>query len=136
MKLKTCLMAFCVLPAFLYAADLAESPPQAYVTDSAHVIDSWALQNLEKELAQFESSSGYEIAIVTVPSLQGDSIDAVANRLFSRWRIGKKGKDNGLLVLVAPNERRARIEVGYGLEPIITDGMAGQIIRDQMLPAF
>ncbi len=74
--------------------------------------------------------------MATVPSLNGMSVEEYANKLFAEWGIGQKGKDNGVLVLVAPSERKIRIEVGYGLEPILPDGLAGSIIRDQFIPAF
>ncbi len=68
--------------------------------------------------------------------MEGNSLEDYAVRLFEDWKIGKKGKDNGLLILIAQEERKIRIEVGYGLEPIITDGRAGRIIREQMQAPF
>lgn len=69
-------------------------------------------------------------------SLDGDTIENFAVRLFEQWKIGKKGKDNGVLLLIAINERKLRIEVGYGLESTITDGKAGEIIREVITPEF
>src|SRR6185295_16176706 len=100
------------------------------------VLDPASKQSLEQQLSEFEHSTSNEIAVVTVPSLEGDTIEDYAVRLFKEWGIGKKGKDNGILILVAPNERKVRMEVGYGLEPQLTDGMAGQIIRENMTPYF
>ena len=73
---------------------------------------------------------------MTVPSLEGIPVEDYAVRLFKEWGIGQAKQDNGVLVLVAPNEREMRIEVGYGLEGILPDGLAGQIIRDQFIPRF
>jgi uncharacterized protein len=74
--------------------------------------------------------------VVTVPSLDGMTIEEYANRLFAAWRIGKKAHNNGVLFLVAPADRKVRIEVGYGLEPVLPDGLAGEIIRANVLPRF
>jgi uncharacterized protein len=85
---------------------------------------------------EVRKSTGAEIAVVTVPSLDGMSVEEYAVRLFKKWGIGQKGKDNGVLFLIAPKERKTRIEVGYGLEPVITDGRAGEIIRKTAIPFF
>src|SRR5262249_12642103 len=76
------------------------------------------------------------IAVATVPTLEGDTVESYSVELFKRWGVGKKGKDNGVLILVAPSEHKTRIEVGYGLESQLTDGTCGEIIREEMLPAF
>jgi len=127
--------ALCLLPCVLASA--ADYPrPQGYVSDFANVLDARSRQALENTLTEFERAHAIEIAIATVPSLNGETIETYANSLFQQWGVGQKGKDNGVLILVAPNERKARIEVGYGLESILTDGMCGEIIRTDMLPAF
>jgi uncharacterized protein len=110
--------------------------PSGYVSDFAHLLDASTRQRLETQLQEFERQTTHEIAVVTVPSLEGSVIEDYAVHLFEDWGIGKKGNDNGVLLLVAPQERKVRIEVGYGLEGVLTDGMAGQIIREQMLPAL
>jgi uncharacterized protein len=71
-----------------------------------------------------------------VPSLDGMSVEEYANKLFHEWGVGKRGRDNGVMLLVAPGEHKVRIEVGYGFEPVLPDGLAGEIIREQCLPAF
>ena len=109
---------------------------QGYVNDFAGILNSRVSADLESELRAVERQTSAEIVLVTVPSLQGMTIEAYANGLFNEWRIGKRGKDNGVLVLAAPAERRVRIEVGYGLEPVLPDGLAGEIIRTDFLPAF
>src|SRR5690348_9508325 len=111
--------SFCNSP-ILFAS--SHSKPQGYVSDFAHVLSSDTRQALEAKLSNFERATTNEIAVVTVPSLEGDTEEDYAVRLFKEWGIGKKGKDNGVLILIAPHERRARIEVGYGLEEVLPDG--------------
>ena len=118
----------------VWAQSLPE--PTGYVNDYAQILSSEYRQNLEQELVNFEKETTVEIALVTINSLAGDSIEDYTVRLFEQWGIGKKEKDNGLLILIAKEDREIKIEVGYGLEPIITDGRAGKIIRDKMAPAF
>jgi uncharacterized protein len=117
---------------------LAQDFPQAvgYVNDFGEMLSSDFRQSLEEDLTKFEEETQAEIAVVTVNSLEGTYIEDYAVRLFEQWGIGKKEEDNGLLILIAKEEREFRIEVGYGLEPIITDGRAGRILREQMTPSF
>src|SRR5690606_28897850 len=77
-----------------------------------------------------------QIAVLTIPTLGDDSVEDYAVRVFEDWKLGRLGKDNGVLVLVAPQDRRMRIEVGYGLEGTLTDAAAGRVIRDLMTPRF
>jgi len=104
--------------------------PEGWVTDRAGLLDPIAKARVEQLLTEVDRKSGVEIAVVTLPTLGGRSVEEVAVELFHAWGIGKKGKDEGLLLLVAPKERKLRIEVGYGLEGTIPDGMAGEIIRE------
>src|SRR5882724_6341891 len=129
-----CCLLFAI-PFVSFAAPHYPSP-QGSVTDAAGVLDATSKAQLQSQLADYERQTSNEIAVATIPSLEGETIDSYAVELFKQWGIGKKGKDNGVLILVAPNEHKTRIEVGYGLEPVLTDGMCGQIIREQMLPAF
>ncbi len=110
-------------------------PPQR-VEDFANLLDARAKTELLNLIAQVEEQTSAELAVVTVTSLEGMTVEEYAHKIFNTWGIGKKGKDNGVLLLVAPNERKVRIEVGYGLEPILPDGLAGHIIRHQLVPAF
>lgn len=110
--------------------------PQGRVNDFAGVIDSATRAELTRLVQDVETRTSAEIAVVTVGSLDGMTIEEYAVKLFAAWGIGKKARDNGVLVLVAPTERRMRIEVGYGLEPILPDALAGRIIREACLPAF
>ncbi|MFA5929034.1 MAG: TPM domain-containing protein [Candidatus Margulisiibacteriota bacterium] len=116
----------------------AEPLPQAsgYVTDLGNVISSEQQQKITALLTELEQKTGAEVAVVTIKSLGEADIDAYANDLFKKWGIGKKGKDNGVLLLVALEERKVRIETGYGIEGVITDGTAGAIRDQYMLPAF
>jgi uncharacterized protein len=115
--------------AAVYAVDFTALKPQGYVSDFAGVVDAGSRQQLEQYCATLEKSSGVQLAMVTVPNLAGEPVDQVANDLFRRWGIGQKGKDDGILLLLSIQDRRSRLEVGYGLEPDITDGMAGDVLR-------
>jgi uncharacterized protein len=109
--------------------------PQGFVNDFAGIIDTSNRIALETLLSNLQAKTGIDIAVVTVSSLEGRSVEEYANDLFQQWGIGQKKVDTGLLLLVAPNERRYWIEVGYGLEADIPDGLAGEIGR-RMQPYF
>lgn len=110
--------------------------PTGYVNDFASVLDEAAEAYLETFLHTLERETSAEIVVVTVTSLEGMTIEEYANRLFADWGIGQAQQDNGVLMLVAPDDRTVRIEVGYGLEPILPDGLAGEIIRTEIIPEF
>ncbi len=116
------LPAALVLVSSALALDLASLKPQGYLSDFAGVVDAESRQAIELYGARLEKATGAQIAIVTLSTLDGEPIEDVANDLFRRWGIGKKGEDNGLLFLLAVRDRRSRLEIGRGLEPIITDG--------------
>lgn len=128
------LLGFFLVTFPIWAQDFRE--PVGYVNDFAQILSPSYRQSLEQELNDFENETTAEIAVVTINSLEGNSLEDYAVRLFEQWKIGKKEKDNGLLILIAMEERQIRIEVGYGLEPVITDGRAGRIIREKMNPVF
>ena len=123
---------------FLIAVLSAQSfpKPTGRVNDFASVIDSATEADLDRQIDQLEQKTSSEIAVVTVNSLDGMSVEEYANKLFKQWGIGQAKQDNGVLVLVAPNDRAMRIEVGYGLEGVLPDGLAGEVIRDQFTPKF
>ncbi len=100
---------------------------QGLVNDFAGVIGGEA-SSIETLLRELEQKTGAQIAVVTLSSLEGGEISDFSNRLFERWGIGQVGEDNGALLLAAIEDRRVWIEVGFGLEPIIPDAMAGRII--------
>lgn len=115
--------------AFAFALDTSKLKPTGYVNDFAHVIDAGAAAEIEAYCGNVERATGAQFAIVTVDSLDDEPVEDVAVRLFKEWGIGKKGTDEGLLVLLAIKDRKNRVEVGYGLEPVISDGYAGSVLR-------
>jgi uncharacterized protein len=110
--------------------------PDGYVNDFASILDEPAETYLENYLTALERETSAEVVVATVTSLDGLTIEEYAHRLFAEWGIGKKQRNNGVLLLVAPHERAVRIEVGYGLEGTIPDGLAGDIIRNEIIPQF
>ena len=107
------------------------------VNDFAHVLSPSVSADLDARIRSLLAASGDVVVVATVPSVAPyGSIEEYAVKLFEKAAIGKKNADNGLLIVLALSERRVRIEVGYGLEPYITDGYAGETIREFMLPAF
>jgi uncharacterized protein len=119
----------------LFAADFASLQPQGYVSDFANVVDPASKKDLEAYGAALEKATGVQLALVTVRTLEGEPIEEVANVLFRKWHVGHKGANDGLLFLLAVDDHRSRLEVGYGLEPIIPDGFAGMVL-DSMRPAL
>jgi uncharacterized protein len=106
------------------------------VTDNAEILSPGMRSSLTELLKSHEDRTGNQIAVLTVPTLEGESIEEYAVAVFAAWKLGKKGKDNGVLIVVVPSERSMRVEVGYGLEGTLTDGTAGRIIRNAMAPRF
>lgn len=136
MKSIFAIIVFVILLPFVVLAYTSPGQPQGFVSDFANVIESSTKQNIENKLVELESSQTVEIAVVTISSLGDENIETFAVKLFEDWGIGKKGTDNGILILVAPNDRVARIEVGYGMEGVITDLIANQIVQKVMIPEF
>lgn len=125
------------LAVLIPAIGLAAYPkPTGFVNDFAGIIKPETKAKLEGLMTSFERSTGNEVAVVTLPSLDGNPVEDVAVDLFAQWGIGKKGQDNGILFLIAPNEKRMRIEVGYGLEGTINDALAGRILDEAVVPRF
>ncbi|NPA73834.1 MAG: TPM domain-containing protein [Epsilonproteobacteria bacterium] len=106
------------------------------VVDEAGILSPKTKEELSKKLALFENNTSNQVVVVTLKSLQGDSISDFGYQLGRHWGIGQKGKDNGVLLIVAPKEKKVRIEVGYGLEGTLTDAMASLIIKNKILPYF
>lgn len=125
-----------ILAVTVSAQKLPEPISGKMVNDFAGKLSADDQQKLEVILRDYEKRTSNEIAFVTVPSLDGVSVEEYTNKLFHKWGVGKKGKDNGVMFLWAPTERKVRIEVGYGLEGSLPDGRAGQIYREQVLPKF
>ncbi len=108
----------------------------ARVNDYAGLLDPAHQTALESKLATYEQATGHQFALLTVPSLEGDPIEDFSIRVVEKWKLGAKGRDDGLLMIVAPNDRKVRIEVGYGLEGEITDAFSAGVIREVLAPAF
>ncbi len=118
------------LPLLLSAEPLSQLRPTDYVNDFAHVLDQTTIAQLDNICQQIEQKAHAQIAVVTVNSLDGSDIESYAVALYKQWGIGSKATDHGVLVLLAVQDRKYRIEVGYGLEPILTDGKVGGFGRE------
>src|SRR5918993_2497506 len=119
-------------------AALAQSFPQltGRVVDAANLLKPEERAALEAKLKAHEDKTTDQVVVATLRSLEGTEIEDYANRLFRHWQLGQKGKDNGALLLVAPQERKVRIEVGYGLEGALTDALSKVIIATAIAPQF
>jgi uncharacterized protein len=125
---------FLLISSGLFAADVPYLTGR--ITDNAQLLSPAVHRSLSDSLQAHEKRTGNQIAVLTVPTLDGESIEDFAVKVFESWKLGRKGKDNGVLIVVVPNDRRMRIEVGYGLEGTLTDALAGRIIQLVMAPAF
>jgi uncharacterized protein len=131
---RTCTLPLC-LATLAFGVDWKALKPQGYVSDFGHVIDAQSKAALEQYCARVEQVTGAQMALVTIPSLEGEPIDDVANTIYRAWGVGQKGKNEGIMLLLVINDHRSRLEVGYGLEPILPDGLDGSILRE-MRPAL
>ncbi len=129
------LAAFAIVATVAVAAAQDLPKPTGRINDFAGVLDEPSESQLDSLLTALETDTTAQVAVVTMDSLDGANVEEYATKLFNAWGIGQKGKDNGVLVLVVPSERVMRIEVGYGLEGILPDGLAGAVMRDE-LPAL
>lgn len=119
------------------AASAVEPPaPKGHVNDLAGVLSGDEIRRLEDDLRAHREATGQEFALLIVPSLDGEPIEDLTIRTVERWGLGRKGRDDGLLMLVAIADRKIRIEVGYGLEGAIPDVVASRVIRNLMVPRF
>jgi len=112
-----------------FALDITKLKPTGYVNDFARAMDAASAQRIEAYCGILERATGAQVAVVTVDTLDGDDVSDVANKLYHQWGIGKKGKDEGVLILFAVKDRKDRAEIGYGLEAVITDADSGAILR-------
>ncbi|WP_147819590.1 TPM domain-containing protein [Salidesulfovibrio onnuriiensis] len=136
-KLVQCLaLALLVLATPLSASALDVPSLKGRVNDYADMISPGTERDLDESLAELQRTDGTQVVVLTVPSLQGDSLEDFSMRVLEAWKIGQKGKDNGVLLLVSRDERTVRIEVGYGLEGRLTDVLAGHLIDQIMTPYF
>lgn len=130
-------MCALALVLFAGAAEAAEIPRlTARVMDRAQLLSASERDALERELAEFEARVGHTIVVHTTPSLEGLEIEAYSIEIADAWKIGDQKLDNGVILTVAPNERRMRIETGYGLEGVLPDALAKRIIEEQIAPEF
>ena len=106
------------------------------VVDQADIIPPAEEASLTAQLEQLATATGHQLVVATVRDLEGHDVADYGYRLGREWRIGDKEKDDGVVFLIAPNERRLTIAVGYGLEPVLTDALSGRIIRDDVTPRF
>ena len=118
------------------AAALTFPPLTGRIVDQADIISPAAKAAIEPKLADLEDKSRIQLVVATVNSLEGQEIEPYANELFRTWKLGETTKNNGVLLLVAPNEHRVRIEVGYGLEGTLTDALSKVIITNAVTPRF
>lgn len=129
------LLACCaILPAVGWARAIPALV--GHVNDEAGLLDDDARARLEAELTNYEQQTGHQFAILIIPSLEGDPVEDFSIRVVEAWKLGRKKKDDGLLLLIVPKDRQMRIEVGYGLEGDIPDAIASRVIRDVLTPAF
>jgi len=130
------LIALFLLQVLSLGKETSFPQPVGYVNDFAHLLSSSDVTRLTGLITELERKTTSEIAIVMLESIPEGDIEGYAVDLFEAWGIGKKDEDNGLLILVSVGEHLVRIEVGYGLEGIITDGLAGEVIRQKIAPKF
>lgn len=130
------------MAALLFALpSMAQSTPTfpaltGRVVDQANLLDPATEQALTEKLAALETKSSDQLVVVTVNSLQGYEIEDYGYQLGRAWGIGQKQTNNGALLIIAPNEKKVRVEVGYGLEPILTDAFSTSVIQNDILPSF
>jgi uncharacterized protein len=111
-------------------------PLTGRVVDAAHALPADAATRLDQQLAALETQSQRQLVVATIPDLQGYDIEDYGYRLGRAWGLGDKKRNDGIILIVAPKEHKVRIEVGYGLEPIVTDGLSEVIIQNIILPKF
>jgi len=132
---RTALLVLTLLTAAC-GEEAAPARPGGPVVDTADILSPAAEQALDARLRRYWEQKETAIVVASVPSLKGETIEAAANRMFNDWGIGDARTSRGVLLLIAPEERRLRIEVGCGLESVLTDAAAAQIIRDTIKPQF
>lgn len=131
-------LAILILFVFVGAASAAPTfpPLTGRVVDNANILSPQTEAELTNELATLETQTGRQLVVATLPDLQGYEIEDYGYQLLRSWGVGDKDRDDGAILIVAPGERKVRIEVGYGLEPILTDALSSLIINQRIIPAF
>lgn len=136
-NLKLLLIALLANLSGSFPASALEVPPlRGRVNDYARLLPQDRARALEERLARFEQETGHQIAVLTIPSLENENLEEFSIRVAESWKIGQKGFDNGAILLIAKNDRKLRIEVGYGLEGVLPDAIASRIIREVVVPRF
>ncbi|MET0792059.1 MAG: TPM domain-containing protein [Polyangiaceae bacterium] len=123
-----------VLPSVAFALEVP--PLVAHVNDTAGMLSEAERAQLEQQLSAYEQKTGRQFALLTIPTLDGDALESFSIRVVEAWKLGQKGKDSGLLLLIVQKEHKLRIEVGYGLEGSITDAFSSRLIRNVLVPAM
>ncbi len=136
-------IAYCLLSLLLFATPYLTNAqkvvPELWgqrVHDDAHILKQETIDALEQRLKAYEDSTSNQIAILTVTSLDGEVLEEYSLKVAEAWKLGQKDKDNGVLLLIAVNDHKMRIEVGHGLEGVLTDAHSNRIIRNEMTPNF
>lgn len=132
----SCLLAALFFIGVPSTTGAAVPQPAGYVTDLAEILSSQQAASLDRALSDYEQRTSNQIVVLTVKSLEGQDIESYSIAVAEAWKAGQKHKDNGAILLIAPNERKVRIEVGYGLEGVLTDAKSSQIIRNILAPHF
>ena len=127
-------LAMLFLPVSAFALDVP--PLTGRIVDLAHVLPAHDSDQLTAQLKAHEDKTSNQVAVLIIPSLEGESVEEYSHRVATTWKLGQKGTDNGVLLLIALKERKLRIEVGYGLEGTLTDLRSAHIIRDEIVPQF
>jgi uncharacterized protein len=130
------LLCLCALYAAACGAQQAVPVLTQRVTDLTHTLDAATQSQLTQQLAALEQRKGAQIAVLMVPSIGNETIEQYATRVFDQWKLGRKNVDDGILFVIAKDDHKLRIEVGYGLEGAVPDISAGRIIREQVTPRF
>jgi uncharacterized protein len=131
-----CLSAVFILIGASHAFSLDVPNLKGRVNDYGNILSSSTEQQLDAVLRELERTDSTQIVVLTIPSLKGDSLENFSIRVAEKWKIGQTNKDNGAILLISKNDRKIRIEVGYGLEGSLTDLISGRIIRDIITPHF
>lgn len=129
-----CLLAVAALA--VHAAALEVPRLRGRINDLVGLLTAEQIAALDSKLAELEKSDSTQVAVLIIPSLEGEVLEDYSERVASSWRLGVQGRDNGALLLIAMKERKVRIEVGYGLEPTLTDALCRRIIENEIIPSF
>src|SRR5208337_2575467 len=131
----TLTLAVSSLPSFASVPEIPAVPSQ-YVVDLAGIVDDATKARLNSSLRELEEKTTAQMVILTVPGLNGESLEDLSLRTAEKWKLGQKGKDNGVLLLISLQERKYRFEIGYGLERVLPDSLVGSIGRSYLVPNF